>query len=74
MEKTCENCKFYYAEVGSEGRWMICNNPIMKVADAYSDYKLVTDNGIGYSDSQYDSSLANLYVGKNFGCINFNDK
>lgn len=67
----CKDCKYYFAEVGSESRWMVCNNPKMQVADAYADYKSVPNDGVGYSDSSYEKDLAKLYVGENFGCIHF---
>lgn len=71
MENRCKNCKFYTAPTGSEARWMVCTNPKMEVTDAYSDYKKVPKDGVGYSDPSWEHECAELYVGPEFGCIHF---
>ena len=69
---TCGKCKYYTAPDGSEGRWMICSR--LKVADVYKDYNSIEIDGVGYSDPSFENELAELYVGKDFGCIKFEAK
>lgn len=62
----CKNCINY--EKGFDGK---PGNCLLKVADIWNGYDNLTNAGFGYSDENYDNELSVLYVGENFGCVNF---
>lgn len=62
---TCKTCIHY--ENGFDGKPGMCNK--LLVADTYSSYDNLQVDGIGYSDDAWTKELAQIFVGKDFGCI-----
>ena len=66
----CKNCKGY--EEGFDGKPGVCK--LNQVADIWNGFDKLSLNGVGYIDENFDKELSVLFVGEDFGCINFISK
>ena len=63
----CKDCLGY--EAGFDGKPATCK--ILKVADTWNGYDNLRNDGVGYSDENYDKECSVLFVGPDFGCNKF---
>lgn len=64
---SCNNCTHY--EKGFDGKPGICLKLV--VADIWNGFDNLINDGVGYSDENYEKEVSVLYVGEDFECKHF---
>ncbi len=62
----CKDCKNY--EKGFDGKPGTCKLTVANIWESFDELK---KNGFGFSVENYETDTSVLYVGEEFGCVNF---
>ena len=77
-KNTCENCRFCFSGENlyalTPSKWLECHNPKL-VADG-KQHRVEEDSVCGDDELffPYDEGIEHFEVGRNFGCVHFQNK